>query len=259
MVVVALLFVAYQVWGTAFQAGRHQDRLASSFAAGPEPSETSLVLGSGVVARIEIPEIGVDQYVVEGTGNEQTEQGPGHYVGSSMPGRPGNAAIAGHRTTYGAPFNRLNELEIGDQIVTTTVEGSTTYVVTESPRPVSNQNDAVFADYGDDRLTLTTSHPKFTTSQLLVVVAKPKVPFTTAAAGETSVADLSVAGDRGWHPGELPATLLVLVTIAVLARLHVPLARRSSRVMTVAIELPLWWIALLLLFQQLNRLLPANV
>ena len=67
----------------------------------PPPAEGS------VVAHIQIPAIRVDQYVVSGTSENEPSEGPGHYTGTAMPGQAGNIAIAGHRTTHGAPFNRL--------------------------------------------------------------------------------------------------------------------------------------------------------
>ena len=77
-----------------------------------------------------IPKIGVDKIVVEGVGRNDLRKGPGHYPDTPMPGQPGNAAIAGHRTTYGAPFNRIDELEPGDEILVTTLQGPFTYEVT---------------------------------------------------------------------------------------------------------------------------------
>ena len=62
------------------------------------------------MAELQIPAIGVDQYVVVGTSETDLSKGPGHYVGSAMPGQAGNVAIAGHRTTHGAPFNRIGQL-----------------------------------------------------------------------------------------------------------------------------------------------------
>ena len=65
------------------------------------------------VARIRIPKIGVDQYVVEGVDVDDLRKGPGHYPSTPLPGHEGNSAIAGHRTTYGAPFGDLDQLDTG--------------------------------------------------------------------------------------------------------------------------------------------------
>ena len=72
------------------------------------------------MAKLQIPAIGLDEIVVSGTAESDLAKGPGHYVGTAAPGQAGNVAIAGHRTTNGAPFNRLGQLAIGDKIFLTT-------------------------------------------------------------------------------------------------------------------------------------------
>ncbi len=79
------------------------------------------------LARIEIPTIGLDAKVVSGVQPADLKNGPGHYPDTPMPGQLGNSAIAGHRTTYGQPFYRLDEVEPGDEIVLTTVQGRFVY------------------------------------------------------------------------------------------------------------------------------------
>ena len=74
---------------------------------------------------IQIPKIGVDKIFVEGTGREDLKKGPGHYPGTPLPGEIGNAAIAGHRTTYGQPFYDLDKLAPGDEIITQTLRAGT--------------------------------------------------------------------------------------------------------------------------------------
>src|SRR5581483_10360279 len=105
----------------------------------PHPGATTTTVAplpspptGAAVAIITIPKIGVDSAVVQGVGVSDLQKGPGHYPNSPMPGQPGNAAIAGHRTTYGAPFYRLDELTAGDQILITTWEGAFKYAVRES-------------------------------------------------------------------------------------------------------------------------------
>ncbi len=136
--VLILLFVAYQLWGTGLYTSRQQGSLRSEFndklkAAGAGPSTTSTTVNpanlpppppSGEsVATIRIPKIGVDKTVVQGVGLADLRKAPGHYPETPLPGEQGNAAIAGHRTTYGAPFNRLDELADGDEILVTHAEG----------------------------------------------------------------------------------------------------------------------------------------
>ncbi len=134
-----------------------------------------------VLGKIDIARIGLDEFFVEGTGVADLRQGPGHYRSNPLPGQPGNAAIAGHRTTYGAPFNRIDELEPGDEIVITTLQGEFTYRVvpqtdgsgeTRGHFIVSPGDTQVLDDFGDNRLTLTACHPKFSARQRIIVVAE---------------------------------------------------------------------------------------
>ena len=85
--------------------------------------------GGEAVARIEIPNIEVSKVVVEGVQVEDLRNGPGHYRATVFPGQEGNSGIAGHRTTYGAPFNRIDELLPGTEFTVTTVQGEHTYRV----------------------------------------------------------------------------------------------------------------------------------
>ncbi|MFS8483472.1 MAG: sortase, partial [Acidimicrobiia bacterium] len=169
--VLILLFVAYQLWGTGLREAQAQRALEDEFeerleavldragADGPGSSTTTTAppppaLAEGdAVARIRIPDIGVDKIVVEGVSLEDLKRGPGHFPSSPLPGQPGNAAIAGHRTTYGAPFHRLDELDHGDEIEVTTLQGTFRYEVREQLIVAPDQVE-VLDDFGDDRLTL---------------------------------------------------------------------------------------------------------
>lgn len=132
------------------------------------------------IAKIEIPEIGVDEVVVEGVRVDDLRKGPGHYRSTPLPGQAGNSAIAGHRTTYGAPFHRVDELQPGDEIIVTTVQGQFTYrvvpqaegkghfIVAPSATEVLGQN---FAE-APNRITLTACHPKYSARQRIIVVGE---------------------------------------------------------------------------------------
>jgi sortase A len=124
----------------------------------------------GSVARLVIPAVDVDAYVLEGTTPDVLNQGPGHYPETPLPGEFGNAAIAGHRTMYGHIFHDLHELDEGDTIQTHTTGRSTTFEVVEV-KIVSPSELDVVADTDDTRLTLTTCHPIGSAAQRLVVVA----------------------------------------------------------------------------------------
>ncbi len=150
-----------------------------------ELDETALRLlypdNGEVIARIDIPRIGVSEFVVEGVRVEDLRKGPGHYLNSPLPGQPGNAAIAGHRTTYGAPFHRIDELAPGDEIKIRTLQGEFTYRVTPQTDAngetkghfiVSPNEVGVLDDFGDNRLTLTACHPKYSARQRIIVVGE---------------------------------------------------------------------------------------
>src|SRR3546814_12473628 len=66
------------------------------------------------IAHIRIPKIGVDETIIEGVSLADLKHGPGHFPETPLPGQEGNSAIAVHRTTYGAPFNRIAQLDPGD-------------------------------------------------------------------------------------------------------------------------------------------------
>ena len=82
-----------------------------------------------VLGRLTMPTIGIEELFVAGVEAPDLRKGPGHYGSTPLPGQAGNAAIAGHRTTYGAPFNRIDELQPGDELTVTTLQGEFTYRV----------------------------------------------------------------------------------------------------------------------------------
>jgi sortase A len=129
-------------------------------------------LPGGVLGRIRIPAIGVDRYFVEGVGEDQLQEGPGRYPGSGLPGQAGNLAIAGHRTTYGAPFFELDHVRVGDKVLIDVPQGRAVYTVSQPPFAVSPYDTSVLDDYRDARLTLTTCNPPFFATTRLIVVAK---------------------------------------------------------------------------------------
>ncbi|MGH6886946.1 MAG: class E sortase, partial [Geminicoccales bacterium] len=123
------------------------------------------------VGRIRIPAIDVDKVVVEGTDTASLRKGPGHYPGTVLPGRPGTTAIAGHRTTYGAPGRRIDEIERGDEIVVEMPYARFSYRF-ERSRIVDPSHVGVVRDVDHDRLVLTACHPLYSASQRYVVFAR---------------------------------------------------------------------------------------
>lgn len=195
--VVVLLFCVYELKVTNLYTEQQQKtldtQLAREWAAPPplpvrKPGQVQLAAfddGAGI-ARIYLPTLGRDQVyvVVEGVTHEDLKKGPGHYPGTAVPGAVGNMVVSGHRTTYGAPFNRLDELRPGDAVVLETRMFFYTYRVTGttivSPDalgetdPVPNHPGQVATQR---LLTLTTCNPKYSARTRLVVRALLEAPL----------------------------------------------------------------------------------
>jgi sortase A len=122
------------------------------------------------LARIEIPRIGVDDYVVAGVDTRDLKKGPGHFPDTPLPGQLGNSAIAGHRTTYGQPFRNVDRLEPGDEIRVTTLSGVFVYRVTGTQIVEPDNYEVVSTtDPNVATLTLTSCDPVFTAERRIVI------------------------------------------------------------------------------------------
>ena len=265
-------FVAYQQWGTALGHWQGQRDLRTRFDRSLAQAH-GLRQGSGrsteaepaigdPVGELVIPRIGLDQVIVEGVQATQLSVAPGHYPGTALPGQRGNAGIAGHRTTHGAPFNGLADLRPGDAIVVTTLQGRSNYRVTRS-LVVSPDDRSVLAPTAAPRLTLTTCTPKYSAAQRLIVIARlvtPAAPTTTPRPGGTSnqLAGPEQAGSpETWL--RLAGCCLALSGLAV----SVGMVRRrtaSSRLFRMApwFALVVGTVLLYVAFGVLDTLLPAS-
>ena len=152
----------------------------------PPPSLPPISEGDPI-ARIEIPRLGVGKWVVAGVEKSDLKNGPGHYPETPLPGQLGNAAIAGHRTTFGQPFFDIDKLDNGDEIILTTLTGRFVYRVT-GQQIVSPSDYQVIAttDPTKATLTLTTCHPKYTARQRLIVSAELDVEASSPV-GESMI------------------------------------------------------------------------
>jgi len=147
---------------------------APAAAAVPAADQNIPLLENGdALARIEIPAIGVNDIVVAGVDTGDLKKGPGHFPDTPLPGQLGNAAIAGHRTTYGSPFFDVDDLVPGDEIRLTTLSGVFVYRVTglQIVQP-SNYEVVSTTDSTRANLTLTSCHPKFTARERIVVFSE---------------------------------------------------------------------------------------
>jgi sortase A len=123
------------------------------------------------MGRIVLPRIGVSDVFVQGTGTGDLSKGPGHYPATPLPGERGTVAIAGHRTTYGAPFRRIDKLDPGDKIELRMPYGVFTYRV-ERTRIVPPTDLSVIDRVDHDRLVLSACHPLYSAAQRIIVFAR---------------------------------------------------------------------------------------
>jgi len=123
------------------------------------------------IGRIEIHRIGASYNVVQGTDESSLEKGPGHYPGTALPGLGQTVAIAGHRTTYLAPFRHIDELKPGDAIIVRMPYGQFTYVV-QYHRIVVPTALWVTKNVGYDRLVLSACNPLYSAAQRIIVFAR---------------------------------------------------------------------------------------
>ena len=191
----AIVTLAWQEPLSAWSASRQQDALSAelreaesaalaapaAFAAKRGPAtnppavfaeRTRRTTGNGdPLGRLRIPSLGVKFVFVEGANPKQLEKGPGHYAGTALPGEHGTVGVAGHRTTYLAPFRNIDSLRKGDSIVLQMPYARFRYEV-EGSLVVSPSNTESLRPVKHDRLVLTTCTPLFSAAQRLVVTAK---------------------------------------------------------------------------------------
>jgi sortase A len=306
---IVLLFVGYQLWATGIAERHSQATLAKAFnaaiaskaptgqgaagkgatssgggdnptvGASTQPAKQSPAIG-GALDHLVIPKIKLSAFVVQGVAEGDLEQGPGHYPQTVLPGQDGNAAIAGHRTTYGAPFYELNELATGDDIYLTDTAGRTFVYQVVHQEVVSPSDVAVLSPTSFAELTLTTCNPRYSATSRLVVVSRltgqpplpvthvptkasttpavPKVQGASAPPATATATDNLGHGNRGaWPPAIAYGAAVVLLWVG--ARLLINRKRRWARLAAyiggIAVCLvPLWFC-----FENVVRLLPPNI
>jgi len=300
--VLILLFVAYQLWGTGIAEARSQAALRNSFKHLERLTPTTTTAKAGAsttttapgatttttfpdapapaptgeaVAIIRIPKISVDKAVVQGVALPDLKKGPGHYPNTPMPGQPGNAAIAGHRTTYGAPFFNINELNPGDHIFVTTAQGAFEYRVRET-KVVRPSEVSVLDPTTDNRLTLTTCNPRFSASERLVVVSDlvgPAAPAPPSSAeptpapgassgtpdrgGSVTIDEDAGANLSGKRSAAWPTLWWGLLAGAIWLAAWV-LSKRWRKWPAYVVAAPFFFVVLFVFYENVGRLLPAD-
>ncbi len=137
------------------------------------------------VGRIRIPRIGVSFVVVKGTSSADLRSGPGIFSETPFPGVAGTTAIAGHRTTYLAPFRHIDRLHAGNRILLRMPYARFTYTVTGKRVVAPTNVRAAIAEVGYSRLVLSACTPLFSAAKRLLVFARLTVtaPLADARSG----------------------------------------------------------------------------
>lgn len=190
------LTVVWQEPVTALYAKIRQGRLGDDLerldAAKPTPSEVAVLTqlkadsariaflarslrrhadAGQAIGRIRVPHIHASYVMVQGTDAASLRKGPGHYPATPLPGMPGTVAVAGHRTTYLAPFNKLDKLRKGDAVELQMPYALVRYRV-ERKQIVPPTALWVTRRVGHDRLVLTACHPKYSAAKRIAVFAR---------------------------------------------------------------------------------------
>lgn len=164
-----------RVWARA-DTTRLRDRLAGATRAGRIAGDARALrrtapAGAGV-GEIAIARIGLDAAIVNGSSASALARGPGIYDASPFPGEHGTVAIAGHRTTHGAPFRRLDALRRGDRIVLRMPYARISYAVERTRIVRADAFWILRRRAGADRLVLSACHPLYSAAERIVVFAR---------------------------------------------------------------------------------------
>jgi sortase A len=124
------------------------------------------------IGRISIPRLGLRMILVNGTDETTLKRGPGRYLGSFMPGEGELVYVAGHRTTYSAPFSKIDSLRPGDRVVLEVPYGTFEYRIFRSVI-VRATDTAVLQSSGREVLALQSCHPRFFASHRYIAYARP--------------------------------------------------------------------------------------
>jgi sortase A len=290
-----IAFVAYQLWGTGIYTSHAQDHLRSNLATqlhGPLPASAAPATTAGqaklpplasraaastadppansAIGLLSIPKIGLNDAIVEGVGEGELEQGPGHYPGTPLPGQSGNVAIAGHRTTYAHPFYNLDQLVSGDPIYILTSQGLFRYKVTGTQVVAPSDTAVLDSVSTQPTLTLTTCNPRYSAATRMVVTAAfDPGPGGTGTDGTTTPSTVPSKASVSAIPGDAltgttnslwPSiywsgfTLLLGVALWYIWRR----SPRRLRWLVVVVGTPVVLLGLLVSFEHISLALPGS-
>jgi sortase A len=188
----------------SLEQGKAEDQLNDLEAQYPSPADLAAIAGVGgsaakasvladrfephlqeghAIGRIKIDRIGLNMVVVQGTDTSSLQKGPGHYTNTPLPGQPGTVAIAGHRTTYLAPFRHIDQIENGDEIRVEMPYAAFTYRMYK--KEIVDPGDVgILTPVGFDQLVMTACHPPYSASHRYAVFAKLSRIDLFAVSGE---------------------------------------------------------------------------
>ncbi|MDA8278285.1 MAG: sortase [Actinomycetota bacterium] len=253
---VVVLFIVFMLWGTNLLTSITQRSLLSTFERQVASGTYGAISEGSVIGSIAIPKIGLSMAFVQGTSEADLIEGPGHYLGTALPGQSGNVSIAGHRTTYGAPFYNLDKLSPGDKVILTTHAGQFTYLVTGST-VVSPSNTSVLATTAEPTLTLTTCNPRFSATTRLVVTAKLSGSVYSKSAVVTS-RRTTVATSSSISGRSIVGALLALVPAVLLSMIAISLFTKRRRYFFFSTLLSISYLLWLVAFFFGGRFLPGS-
>lgn len=170
----AVLTLTWQEPVSAFLQARQQADLKRELAHPPARLRGFIhfrPLKGDAIGEIELPAIHKNAFVVQGTDTGSLRKGPGHYPDTPLPGKRGTVAIAGHRTTHGAPFRHIDSLKPGDTITLAMPYGTFVYKV-QRTRVVDPNATWIKRNVGYSRLVLSACHPLYSAAQRIVVFAR---------------------------------------------------------------------------------------
>lgn len=179
------LTFAWQEPISAFTAGREQATLERELEDPPPRVVRKEPLRGDAIGKIEFPTLDKSYYIVEGTDTDSLRKGPGHYPETPLPGEQGTVAIAGHRTTHGAPFHDVDKLQRGDRIVVSMPYGKFVYRV-QKTQLVDPSDVWVTDPVGYKRLVLSACHPLYSAAQRIIVFARQTARMPAELRKETS-------------------------------------------------------------------------
>jgi sortase A len=285
-----LFFTAYLLWGTGLYTSQQQKEARSALDKKSVVSEEQIASGKGKIPpghpaqqprlgdalfTLRVPKIALDAVVVYGVGVDELKKGPGLFPdcaaakgqtvgngectnGAKWPGESGNVAVSGHRTTYSAPFWRINELAKGDTIDFVSGRVRYRYRVRSQEIVDPTAGFTVVEQHGRSELTLTTCNPRFSATQRLIVHADyVGASLVSATPGASGAGD--AAGQRSTKQA-FGSDVLILAAVAVACALgSLGLSKRYARVaayasVTLVVALGIW----IAVFPRVVALLPSN-